>query len=305
MKKYFLALIFVLSLLVQTRVFAQTTPTKPVTVSTPVTFASIFNPQVFFKIQVQTSGTSVYLNTSTTGTKNYIISVTVLNQDGLDPTYIPTLKNGLVTSIRQSDLLFTKMTPNTVYRIMIVGKNADNSAAVDENLGEYFVTTNITNPNVIDNAAIVLNTSSAPVPLSPPVVSDMQKNLYTDYNATVTGVPSNAITPSSASAPITGGLVTCGRFQGDTPCGLEELFNLLNRLIKFAIQDIFFPVFIFSVLYLGFSFITAKNSATAWGKAKAMATNMAIGVLMILGAWLIVYTALNVLGASGATTYFK
>lgn len=78
-------------------------------------------------------------------------------------------------------------------------------------------------------------------------------------------------------------------------CTLQDVFTLINNIITFAITKLFFPIFILAVLYVGWSYLSAGGDKKKVANVKSMAMHMALGVLLILCAWLIVKTALNVL----------
>lgn len=89
-----------------------------------------------------------------------------------------------------------------------------------------------------------------------------------------------------------GGIIPCDGVN----CTLEDIFVLINTIIRFAITRLFFPIFIVLILYVGWSYLSAGGNPGKVAKVKSMAFNLFVGVILILGAWLIVRTAINVIG---------
>ncbi|MEI6022510.1 MAG: hypothetical protein WCQ32_01550 [bacterium] len=83
-------------------------------------------------------------------------------------------------------------------------------------------------------------------------------------------------------------------------CNIEDIFTLINNLIKFAITKLFFPIFIVAILYIGWSYLTAGGDTKKVANVKQMAWHMFLGVILVLASWLIVKTVLDVLGATDA-----
>ena len=106
------------------------------------------------------------------------------------------------------------------------------------------------------------------------------------------------ITPLVASAKGPGGVL--GIPCDGVNCTSEDVFILINNLIKFAITKLFFPIFIVAILYVGWSYLTAGGDTKKVANVKQMAWHMFLGVILVLAAWLIVKTVLDVLGAKDA-----
>lgn len=97
-----------------------------------------------------------------------------------------------------------------------------------------------------------------------------------------------------------GGLIPCDGVN----CTLEDVFTLINTLITFAITRLFFPIFIVLILYVGWSYLSAQGNATKVAKVKTMAWNLFLGILLVLGAWLIVRTAILAIGVDKEVLMF-
>lgn len=88
-------------------------------------------------------------------------------------------------------------------------------------------------------------------------------------------------------------------------CTLEDVFTLINRLIEFAITHLFFPIFIVAILYVGYTYLTASGDPKKVASVKKMAWHILLGILLVLGAWLIVKTTLDVIGADEAGVFLQ
>lgn len=98
---------------------------------------------------------------------------------------------------------------------------------------------------------------------------------------------------------IEGGLVTC-----EDKCDFGSAFALVNRFVGFVIKFILFPVAIGLFIYAGVKYITA-GSAQAKVKMKSLLKHLIGGILLILAAWLIVKSALAIIGYDQALYFFQ
>lgn len=88
--------------------------------------------------------------------------------------------------------------------------------------------------------------------------------------------------------------IPCGK--GGDMCNFNDIFILINNLIKFFLSNILLPIIIVFILYIGFLLLTSGGKPDARSKAKTIAKNILIGLAMILGAWLIVFTIFKAFG---------
>lgn len=94
------------------------------------------------------------------------------------------------------------------------------------------------------------------------------------------------------------GLIFCNTELKDgtfkNPCTFESAIELVERIINFVVK---FSTLLASLgfIYAGFLLITDQGSEKNVKKARDIMTSIAIGFAFILGAWLIVYTIVNVL----------
>ncbi len=125
-----------------------------------------------------------------------------------------------------------------------------------------------------------------------------------DYNPIGTPAPT-PFTPSTSSTPLgptsTGGLVKCGRTvdaNGNVvQCTFKDLLILFNNVVKFILFDMVVPITAIMFFYAGFLMITGGGeSASSRTKAKKIFTNAVIGLVVAVGAWVIVHTLLSILG---------
>lgn len=128
-------------------------------------------------------------------------------------------------------------------------------------------------------------------------------------------------TPNGDKAPdledFSGGLVKCGTahypiVQGDpksgmvsNPCGFKDIMKLINTVIKFLLQDIVLPLAAIMFAYAGFELLTSGGSTEKKSKAKKIFTDVAIGLVIIVAAFLIIQTVLSIVGYTGVSTWNK
>ncbi len=89
--------------------------------------------------------------------------------------------------------------------------------------------------------------------------------------------------------------IPCAKGTADM-CGFNDIFVLINNIIKFFLQVILLPFIIIIVAYAGGLFLTSGGNQETRKKAKSIFLNLLKGVFLILAAWLIVYTVFRALG---------
>ncbi len=94
------------------------------------------------------------------------------------------------------------------------------------------------------------------------------------------------------------GLVPCN--GSTTPCNFNTLMELINRGIQFLLFDFSIPFAAILFAYAGFILVTSGGSDEKRTQAKKIFTNVALGLVIALAAWLIVETILHALGYEGA-----
>ncbi|OGI77404.1 hypothetical protein A3C57_02150 [Candidatus Nomurabacteria bacterium RIFCSPHIGHO2_02_FULL_33_12] len=104
--------------------------------------------------------------------------------------------------------------------------------------------------------------------------------------------------PYIADASIT---IPCGRIVNETTgkvemCGFNDIFELINSTIKFFLTMVLLPIVILLISYSGFLFMTSAGNEEKRTKAKSIFKHVILGILMILGAWFIVYTVFRAFG---------
>ena len=92
------------------------------------------------------------------------------------------------------------------------------------------------------------------------------------------------------------GLVPCG--GEDDPCGTEDIVKLVENVVEFLIT-ILSALAVIVMVYAGFRMVTAGGNENEWQAAKGMFTNVVIGIIIVLAAWLIVDTILELLTGTG------
>jgi len=88
------------------------------------------------------------------------------------------------------------------------------------------------------------------------------------------------------------GLITCDGVN--TKCTFDSLIGLINNIINWII-GIAGVIFTISCIYGGFLYMTSGSNPGNKAKAKSILYSTLIGFVIILVAWLIVYTILHTL----------
>ena len=93
------------------------------------------------------------------------------------------------------------------------------------------------------------------------------------------------------------GLVPCGS-PGQEPCTTNHVVAFANNLITWLIS-ILGVIAVIALIITGFKLVTSAGNPGAWADAKEMFTNIVIGIIIILAAWLVVDTILKGLTNEG------
>jgi|GEM_PF-549734 len=93
------------------------------------------------------------------------------------------------------------------------------------------------------------------------------------------------------------GLVPCGS-AGEAMCTTADFVTMVNGLINFLFSMLGI-IAVIALVITGFRMVTSAGNESEWGKAKQMFTNIIIGVVIILTAWLIIDTILTALTGGG------
>lgn len=92
------------------------------------------------------------------------------------------------------------------------------------------------------------------------------------------------------------GLVPCG--YGNNLCDTSDVADFVNGLISYLITMLGIIAVIVLVV-VGIQLVTSAGNESAWKAAKERFTNVVIGIVIILAAWLIVDTIMRALTGSG------
>lgn len=84
-------------------------------------------------------------------------------------------------------------------------------------------------------------------------------------------------------------------------CDFNQLMLMINKVIDFLLFYMVTPFAALLIAYAGWLMITSGGSSEAATKAKNIATNLVIGYIIALAAWLIVKTIMSSLGFNGET----
>lgn len=83
------------------------------------------------------------------------------------------------------------------------------------------------------------------------------------------------------------------------PCGFEHFFVLVNTIVRFLLFYLAVPIAAILFAYAGIKLVFSGGNASKMSEAKSMLINVAIGLALAAGAWLIVHTLLQILGYTG------
>jgi Na+-driven multidrug efflux pump len=89
------------------------------------------------------------------------------------------------------------------------------------------------------------------------------------------------------------GLVPCGG-TGESPCNACHAMALANELISFLFT-ILALLAVMVMMYAGVKLVISQGNSHEWEEAKGMLTNVIIGFVIVLSAWLIVDTIMKML----------
>lgn len=90
-----------------------------------------------------------------------------------------------------------------------------------------------------------------------------------------------------------------------TPCDFNFLMKLINNLISFLLFTIATPLAALAFCYAGFIMISAGGNSEKVTKAKHIFTNVVVGYIIGLAAWLIVHTIIKAFGVEGGDQFLK
>ena len=92
------------------------------------------------------------------------------------------------------------------------------------------------------------------------------------------------------------GLVPCGTIKNSAECGFNDLFKLINTVINFILFKMAVPIAAIMFAYAGFMLVSSAGSPEKRTKAKEVFINVAIGLIIVAGAWIFVHTILVIVG---------
>lgn len=94
------------------------------------------------------------------------------------------------------------------------------------------------------------------------------------------------------------GLITCDESPGNE-CNFEKLLLAVNKIIRFIVFVIGIPIVTLVFAYAGFLMVTSGGNPSKKDEAKSLIGNAVVGLIVLLGAWIIVRTVLVVFGYTG------
>ncbi len=84
------------------------------------------------------------------------------------------------------------------------------------------------------------------------------------------------------------GIVHCGN-EGQDPCTFDDFFVLVNSVIRFIVYVLVPPLAVMWFAFGGITMMTAGGDPSKIETGKRMITYGVVGVLVVYGAWIVVY----------------
>src|SRR3989344_1386857 len=145
------------------------------------------------------------------------------------------------------------------------------------------------NPSPSNGGANCSGSSTESIPCTPAVCGDGNNGTGGDN----TGDETDSNT----------GLVPCYG-SAEKPCGFYQFLTLINKVIKFILFKMVIPIAAIMFAYAGFELITSGGSTEKKSKAKKIFTNVAIGLIVAVAAFLIIQTILSIVGYDKTWDWF-
>ncbi|HAS80460.1 MAG: hypothetical protein UR25_C0001G0063 [Candidatus Nomurabacteria bacterium GW2011_GWE1_32_28] len=148
------------------------------------------------------------------------------------------------------------------------------------------------------------------------LVDNLCKDKVIDPNPNPDSDPT--FNPSSDSTDFTSGLVKCGtqRYpKGMTidgkdvggmvsnPCGFQDILDMIDLVIDFLLKNIVLPLSAIMFAYAGFELVTSGGSTEKKSKAKKIFTDVAIGLIIVVAAYLIIQSILSIVGYTDMSSW--
>ncbi len=112
------------------------------------------------------------------------------------------------------------------------------------------------------------------------------------------------VSPATSLAQERTALIPCGTDANPEQCTFTDFITLINRVIDYLIFYLALPLSAIMFAYAGFLLVTA-GGGEAKTKAKGIFFNVLWGLLLAVGAWLIVKTLLSIAGYNDTGLFFK
>lgn len=105
----------------------------------------------------------------------------------------------------------------------------------------------------------------------------------------------------SGLVPVCNTIVDAKNGGFSDPCDFNMVMNLINHGITYLLFVIATPMCALIIAYAGWLYITSSSSEENKGKAKKILTNVVIGYIIALAAWIIVKAIMTGLGYNGTS----
>lgn len=84
------------------------------------------------------------------------------------------------------------------------------------------------------------------------------------------------------------------------PCTFDHVLILINNIVNFALFYLAIPIAAIVFVYAGVQLLISGGNSEAMAKAKRAFTSAALGIVLAVGAWLIIHTILTIVGYDGS-----
>ncbi|MDD5569444.1 MAG: pilin [Candidatus Pacebacteria bacterium] len=118
----------------------------------------------------------------------------------------------------------------------------------------------------------------------------------------VVSASSNTTTFSCPAFKAGDPIVYCGNGDptdpGFVPCDFNAAFCTVNRVVKFILVQVIPPLAVIYFVIAGFLILTAAGNPSKVQQGKQMITYGVIGIILVYGAWIIVYEFVGIIGGA-------
>ncbi|MCX6720372.1 MAG: hypothetical protein NTW11_01030 [Candidatus Staskawiczbacteria bacterium] len=94
-----------------------------------------------------------------------------------------------------------------------------------------------------------------------------------------------------------------GSCTSNCPCGICDFFKMLSTIYSFIVWDIAMPLAIIAIVIGGIMMMISAGNPDLMGKGKTMLKTAIIGLVLVLGSWIIINLVLTAIGYKDISTW--